>query len=73
MISADDWVDVLCDCGCAKKQAAPKSAVRRFFSEYEIKKMIGRGNILKVPANAILSPLAQEWLTLSGVRVEREA
>ncbi len=73
MISADDWVDVICDCGCSKKSPPPKSAVRRFFSEYEIKRMISPEKILRVPVNAILSPLALDWLLLSGIRVVREA
>ena len=83
MISADDLVDVVWenlkprrDKACiAPKAVAGDSAVRAgrlFLSEHEIKKMITKDKILRVPADAILSPLAQDWLFLDGIQVVRE-
>ena len=68
MLSADDWADVLWE-GLKR----PDRPVRVFLSEYEIKRRIGPEKVLRVPRNAILSPLALDWLPLSGVRVVREA
>lgn len=47
-------------------------AGRIFVSEYEIKKMLKPGaKELQLPARAIVSPLAADWLTLQGVRIVR--
>lgn len=74
MFSPDDWADVLWE-GLSKlpKGPAPHRAGRLFLSEYEIKRMISPEKILRVPVNAILSPLAVDWLLLKGVQVIREA
>ena len=45
---------------------------RVFFSEYDIKRMIQGDQVLRLPRGAIVSPLAQEWLTLKRVRIIRE-
>ena len=43
---------------------------RRFLSEFEVKSILTPGSqVLKIPPGAILSPLAQDWLTLKGIRV----
>ena len=72
MVSAEDIVDVLWE---SLKKPGPEKKIqgrgRKFFSEYEIKKMI-KDNVLKVPASAIVSPLAQDWLALKGVKIVRE-
>ena len=68
MISPEDWADVLWE-GLKK----PRKTGRVFLSEYEIKRMISPRKILRVPGNAILSPLALDWLLLKGVQVIREA
>ncbi|OGR86771.1 MAG: hypothetical protein A3A86_01780 [Elusimicrobia bacterium RIFCSPLOWO2_01_FULL_60_11] len=68
MLSPDDWADVLWE-GLKK----PRRSARLFLSEYEIKRMITPDKILRVPGNAILSPLALDWLLLKGVQVVREA
>ena len=77
-ISSEDLVDILWETlklkGSAlgpRKAAVPRGG-RVFLSEYEIKRMIEGNGILRVPENAILSPLAQDWMTLKGIRVVRE-
>lgn len=48
-------------------------ARRVFLSEYDIKLRLKPGqHTLRVPRNAILSPLADEWLGPKGIRVEYE-
>jgi hypothetical protein len=58
------------------KQKAGKTsdgpAGRIFVSEYEIKKLLKPGaKEIRLPAGAIVSPLAADWLTLQGVRIVR--
>ena len=51
-------------------------AKRIFLSEYEIKLICARQKldpkILKVPREAIVSPLAQDWLAMKGIKVTQE-
>ena len=47
-------------------------AKRIFLSEFEIKQMICGDRTLKLPRRAILSPLAQDWLTLKGIQIIEE-
>ena len=70
MISVDDLTDTLWE---HFKDPPRRETKKRFFSEYEIKRMITPDKILRVPGNAILSPLALDWLLLKGVHVVREA
>lgn len=43
-----------------------------FLSEYEIKQMLKDGKKeLRLPASAILSPLALEWLAEKGIKIVR--
>lgn len=45
---------------------------RAFWSEYDIKKALtGEGKRLTLPADAIVSPLASDWLTLRGIEIIR--
>lgn len=45
---------------------------RRFLTEYEIKKTLTPGTqLLTIPQDAIVSPLAQDWLALKGIRIVR--
>ncbi len=45
---------------------------RIFLSEYDIKKMLTpQSQLLKIPDEAILSPLASDWLILKGIKVIR--
>ena len=50
-----------------------KAVARPFLSEYEIRKRLtAQSRQLTIPKNAILSPLAEEWLCLKGIKVIRE-
>lgn len=45
---------------------------RAFWSEYDIKKALTPGGKrLTLPADAIVSPLASDWLTLRGIEIVR--
>lgn len=45
---------------------------RPFWSEWQIKKALtGGGKRLTLPADAIVSPLASDWLTLRGIEIVR--
>lgn len=44
-----------------------------FLSEYDLRKRLTPGTTrLTIPKGAIVSPLAQDWLTLKGIEVVRE-
>lgn len=46
---------------------------RPFLTEYDIKKRLTAGRTdLTIPRDAILSPLAADWLVLKGVKIIRE-
>jgi hypothetical protein len=46
---------------------------RIFLSEYEIKKRLTvSGEHLTIPREAIISPLAMDWLILKGIQIVRE-
>ena len=50
--------------------ARPRPRGRSFLTEYEIKKALTPGaKDLTIPKDAIVSPLAQEWLALKGIRI----
>lgn len=79
MLTRDDLIDIIA-AGLAKVKPAavvrawsPKGpAGRVFLSEYEIKKRLTAGGLrLTIPENAILSPLASDWLTLRGIEIVR--
>lgn len=45
-------------------------AKKIFLSEYEIKQMLKDGKKeLRLPSSAIISPLAQEWLSQKGIKI----
>lgn len=50
-------------------QEAPLKG-RPFLTERDVRRSVTDG-ILTVPRDAIISPLAQEWLALGGIRVVR--
>jgi hypothetical protein len=57
--------------GKAISDTGPKG--RRFLSDYEVRRMLTPGSqLLRIPRGAILSPLAQDWLALKGVRAVSE-
>lgn len=58
--------------GEPKVSSMPRIQGRRFMSEYEIKKALTTGSQhLTIPKDAIVSPLAQDWLALQGIRIVR--
>lgn len=53
--------------------AGTPRAGRIFLSEHDIRRRLtGGGKELRIPRGAIISPLAQDWLVLAGVRVVEE-
>ncbi|MDT8287500.1 MAG: hypothetical protein RQ748_10345 [Elusimicrobiales bacterium] len=53
------------------KKAPPAKKV--FLSDWELRRMMKPGQKrLAVPANAIVSPLALDWLDYNGVEIVRE-
>lgn len=79
MLTRDDIVDIFI-AGLSRPAAAarPKARLapivgRMFLSEYEIKKRLTPGGKrLTLAKDAILSPLALEWLTLKGIEIRYE-
>lgn len=59
-----------------KEQAFPNSMLpkgRIFLSEHEIKKRLTvDGEHLTIPRDAIISPLASDWLVLKGIKITQE-
>lgn len=80
MYTRDDLIDAILR--RLKEPAAPAAPVPRapaasrkgrvFLSEYDVKKALTPGEThLTIPKDAIVSPLAQEWLALKGIRIIR--
>jgi hypothetical protein len=76
MLTRGDIVDVfLAYMRPAPSRGAPRraaSAARRriFLTEYEVRKSLTPGaKDLTIPKDVIVSPLAQEWLALEGIRI----
>jgi len=56
-----------------KVRMAEEPRGRRFISEYELRRMIAPGaSRVLVPKDAIVSPMALDWLVLKGIAVDRE-
>jgi hypothetical protein len=56
----------------AAPSATPKKG-RVFLSEYDIRKRLTPGGRrLTIPKDAIISPLATDWLVLQGIEIVRE-
>ncbi|MHB2026217.1 MAG: hypothetical protein ACYCPQ_06220 [Elusimicrobiota bacterium] len=84
MLTRGDLIDIivsrLLESGVGKSPEKPapargRSAVpkgRPFFSEHRIREMIAAGKPVRVPTEAIISPLAEDWLILNGIKVVRE-
>ncbi len=46
---------------------------RKFLSEYDIKKQLTvNSQELRIPVDSIISPLAEDWLTLRRIKIIRE-
>jgi len=51
----------------------PELGKKVFLSDFELKKIFVPGaRSIRVPANAILSPLALDWIEYNGVQVLRD-
>ena len=50
----------------------PLPAGRVFLSETEIKKQLKGAGTFQIPRNAILSPLARDWLDGKGIKITYE-
>lgn len=77
MLTREDLVDLLMEHLRAKpgkamaRMHAPQGRI--FLAEHEIKKMLTPGSRqLTIPRDAILSPLACDWLVLQGIKIIRE-
>jgi len=50
----------------------PELGKKLFLSDFELRKMVVPGSgVLTVAANAIISPLALDWLDYDGVKITR--
>ncbi len=53
-----------------QKKMVKSFGKRVFLSDYELRKMLIPGEkILKVPTNAIISPLSLDWIDFNGIKV----
>ena len=54
----------------SNQKKAKNIGKRIFLSDYELRKMLIRGEkILRVPSNAIISPLSLDWIDFNGIKV----
>ena len=73
MMKPDDLVDAITEHLFRGKKEPAEKPRRIFLSEYEVKRLLADGSKeLKVPAHAILSPLALEWLEWRGIKIIKE-
>lgn len=86
MLKRDDLIDLIVSHLSAAKRGGgqPPTKEKRllppmlpkgrlFLSEHEIKKRLTpQAQRLTIPRDAIVSPLAQDWLVLKGLKVVRE-
>ncbi len=83
MFTRDDLIDLITSelkaapiigAGTAKSPE-PETLLRGrvFLSEYDIKRLLtAQGQHLTIPRDAIISPLASDWLILKGIKIIRE-
>jgi hypothetical protein len=58
--------------GAAAGRKVPVPAKRVFISDWELHRLYKAGEkTVKVPANAIVSPLSMDWLDYNGITVIR--
>ncbi|MBI4802815.1 MAG: hypothetical protein HY796_09870 [Elusimicrobia bacterium] len=78
MLTKSDIADIISERlergSCERAPAAAKTPLKRvFISDRELKRMVKEGQkMVKVPANAIISPLSEDWLDYKGVKILRE-
>ncbi|MCG2726305.1 MAG: hypothetical protein L6420_08665 [Elusimicrobia bacterium] len=77
-LTANDLTDVIAGFLLVDKKptelnprTAKKNTDKRIFlSDYELRKMIIQGEkILRVPSNAIISPLSLDWIDFNGIEI----
>ncbi|MBU2531050.1 MAG: hypothetical protein KKD35_08460 [Elusimicrobia bacterium] len=53
-----------------QKKTVKSLGKRVFLSDYDLRKMLAPGEKnLKVPTNAIISPLSLDWIDFNGIKV----
>ncbi|MEI7528750.1 MAG: hypothetical protein WCK76_07385 [Elusimicrobiota bacterium] len=58
--------------GSPAPKKVPELQHRVFLSDFELRAMItAGGRAIKVPANAIISPLALDWIEYNGIEIVR--
>jgi hypothetical protein len=82
MLTKGDITDVISDyllrgskaqAGAMTARASRPLPKRVFMTDRELKKLVKPGQkAVKVPANAIVSPLSMDWLDYNGIEVTRE-
>jgi len=83
MLTKGDIADIICEhlpgLSGARAVAPAQAAASRplpkrvFISDWELKKMFKPGQkTVKIPSNAIVSPLSMDWLDYIGVEVLRD-
>lgn len=76
MLTRNDVLDAvrrhLAPVGSPGRPSRPAAAGRPFLTEHDVKKALTPGaQHLKITKDAIVSPLAQDWLALKGIRIIR--
>lgn len=79
MLTKSDIADVISEYLSRGSKSAPASArasrplpKRVFITDWEMKRLVKPGQkSVKVPANAIVSPLSLDWLDYNGIKVIR--
>ena len=78
MLTKGDIADIIAerlglgaDPSARKPAKAPAKKV--FISDWELRRAFKQGQkTIKVPANAIISPLSEDWLDYQGIRIVRD-
>ena len=87
MLTKDDLIDIIMERLGRERVSSPLAAApapvrrrldgevrgREFLSEYDIRKRLtGNSQELRISKEAIISPLAEDWLTLRRIKIIRE-
>ena len=87
MLTKDDLIDIIMERLGRERVSPPRAAApaparrrldgevrgREFLSEYDIRKRLtGNSQELRISKEAIISPLAEDWLTLRRIKIIRE-
>ena len=56
-----------------QKKIVKSLGKRIFFSDYDIRKLLlPKAKVLRVPINAIISPLSLDWIEFDGIKIVYE-